>query len=60
MYTPSTDVQLGEIGLFANVNGYVGATVAGRRTLLVRVALSDPVTLNAGNTYTLGIVLQFS
>jgi hypothetical protein len=60
IYTPATTTQLGEIGLFANINGFVGATVAARRTLLVRVALSDPVTLNAGTTYTLGIVLKFS
>ena len=60
IYTPVTTVTLGEIGLFANINGYVGATVAGRRTLLVRVALPTPVTLNAGTTYTLGIVLKFS
>jgi hypothetical protein len=59
-YTPSTTTQLGEIGLFANINGFVGATVAARRTLLVRVALSTPVTLNAGTTYTLGIVLKFT
>jgi hypothetical protein len=59
-YTPATTVTLGEIGLFANINGYVGATVAGRRTLLVRVALPTPVTLNAGTTYTLGIVLKFT
>lgn len=60
IYTPATTTQLGEIGLFANINGFVGATVVARRTLLVRVALSDPVTLNAGTTYTLGIVLKFS
>jgi hypothetical protein len=60
IYTPSTTTQLGEIGLFANINGFVGATVAARRTLLVRVALPTPITLNAGTTYTLGIVLKFS
>jgi len=60
IYTPSTTVTLGEIGLFANINGFVGATVAARRTLLVRVALSTPVTLDAGTTYTLGIVLKFT
>jgi hypothetical protein len=60
IYTPATTTQLGEIGLFANLNGFVGASVAARRTLLVRVALSTPVTLNAGTTYTLGIVLKFS
>jgi hypothetical protein len=60
IYTPSTTTQLGEIGLFANINGFVGATVAARRTLLVRVALPTPVTLNAGTTYTLGIVLKLA
>jgi hypothetical protein len=59
-YTPSTTTTLGEIGLFANINGFVGATLAARRTLLVRVALSTPVTLNAGTTYSIGIVLRFT
>jgi len=59
-YTPATDVRLGELGLFANINGYTGATVTGRRTLLVRVALPTPITLSARTTYTLGIVLRFS
>jgi len=59
-YTPTRTVTLGEIGLFANINGFVGATVVGRRTLLVRVALPTPVTLNAGTVYTLGIVLRLS
>ena len=57
-YTPSTNVTLGEIGLFCNLNGYVGGTLAGRKTLLVRVALSTPVTLTANTTYTLGIVIR--
>jgi hypothetical protein len=57
-YTPTTNVTLGEIGLFCNLNGYVAGTLAGRRTLLVRVALSTPVTLSAGTTYTLGIVIR--
>jgi hypothetical protein len=60
VYTPTTNVQLGEIGLFANINGFVGATLAARRTLLVRVALPTPVTLNAGTTYSIGIVLRFT
>jgi hypothetical protein len=57
-YTPATNVTLGEIGLFCNLNGFVGGTLAGRRTLLVRVALDTPVTLTAGTTYTLGIVIR--
>jgi len=60
VYTPTTITLLGEIGLFININGFVGATVAARRTLLARVALTTPVTLNAGTTYTLGIVLKFT
>jgi hypothetical protein len=59
-FTPSANTALGEIGLFANINGYVGTTVAARRTLLARVALPEPVTLTAGRTYTIGIVLRFA
>jgi hypothetical protein len=60
VYTPSTTVTLGEIGLFCNLNGYVGGTLAGRRTLLVRVALSEPVTLAAGTTYSFAIVIRLA
>ena len=56
-YTPTANVTLGEIGLFANLNGYRAGALAGRKTLLVRVALETPVTLYANTTYTLGIVL---
>jgi len=57
-YTPSTSVTLGEIGLFCNLNGYVAGSAVTRKTMLVRVALSTPVTLSAGTTYTLGIVIR--
>jgi hypothetical protein len=57
-YTPSTSVTLGEIGLFCNLSGYVAGSTVTRRTMLVRVALSTPVTLSAGTTYTLGIVIR--
>jgi len=56
-YTPTANVTLGEIGLFAYLNGYRAGALAGRKTLLVRVALETPVTLYANTTYTLGIVL---
>ena len=59
-YTPSTNVTLGEIGLFANLNGFVAGSLAGRKTLLVRVALDTPVTLVPGTTYTLGIVIRLA
>ena len=59
-YTPSSNVTLGEIGLFANLHGYRAGTLAGRKTLLVRVALSTPVTLYANTTYTLGIVIKLT
>jgi len=57
-YTPSSNVTLGEIGLFANLNAYVAGSATTKKTMLVRVALSTPTTLNAGTTYTLGIVIR--
>jgi hypothetical protein len=60
IYTPTTTTQLGEIGLFVNINGIIGVIVAPRRTLIARVALPTLITLSAGTTYTLGIVLRFS
>jgi hypothetical protein len=57
-YTPSTNVTLGEIGLFCNLNAYVAGSLTTKKTMLVRVALSTPVTLRAGTTYTLGIVIR--
>ncbi|MEM1695563.1 MAG: hypothetical protein QW794_00150 [Thermosphaera sp.] len=59
-YTPSTNVTLGEIGLFATLNGYRAGSTTSASTMLCRVALDTPVTLNAGTTYTLGIALVFS
>jgi len=59
-YTPSVDTILGEVGLFANINGFAGGSLAGRKTLLSRVALSEPITLTAGNTYTIGIIIKVS
>jgi hypothetical protein len=57
-YTPTTNVTLGEIGLFCNLNAYVAGSLTTKKTMLVRVALSTPVTLSAGTTYTLGIVIR--
>jgi hypothetical protein len=57
-YTPSTNVTLGEIGLFCNLNAYVAGSATTKKTMLVRVALSTPVTLSANTTYTLGIVIR--
>ena len=57
-YTPSSNVTLGEIGLFCNLNAYVAGSATTKKTMLVRVALSTPVTLSAGTTYTLGIVIR--
>ncbi|MEM3553323.1 MAG: hypothetical protein QW658_00005 [Candidatus Bathyarchaeia archaeon] len=57
-YTPTTSVTLSEIGLFANLNAYVAGSATTKKTMLVRVALSTPITLNAGTTYTLGIVIR--
>jgi hypothetical protein len=57
-YTPTTNVTLGEIGLFCNLNGYAAGSATTKKTMLVRVALSTPVTLSPGTTYTLGIVIR--
>jgi hypothetical protein len=60
IYTPSTNVTLGEIGLFTNIYAYIDTTVATRRILVARVPLDTPITLSAGTTYTIGIVLRFA
>jgi hypothetical protein len=57
-YTPTTNVTLGEIGLFCNLNAYAAGSATTKKTMLVRVALSTPVTLSPGTTYTLGIVIR--
>jgi hypothetical protein len=57
-YTPSQNVTLGEIGLYCLLNAYVGGSSATKKTMLVRVPLSPPVTLYANTTYTLGIVIR--
>lgn len=59
-YTPSTNVTLGEMGLFASLNGYRAGSSTSALTMLCRVALDTPVTLTAGKTYTLGIALVLS
>lgn len=58
-YTPSTDTVLGELGLFCNVNAYVGGSLVTRRIMVCRAVVTPPVTLKAGTTYTLGIALVF-
>jgi len=58
--TPSSNITLGEIGLFCNLAGFSGGSSVTAKTMLVRVALPSPVTLNAGTTYTLGIVLKLT
>lgn len=58
-YTPSTDTILGEVGLFCNVNAFVSGNLVTRKIMVCRVAISPPVTLKAGTSYTLGIALAF-
>jgi hypothetical protein len=57
-YTPTTNVTLGEIGLFCLLNAYVAGSLTTKKTMLVRVVLDTPVTLSANTTYTLGIVIR--
>jgi hypothetical protein len=59
-YTPSTNTTLGEIGLFANLNGYAANSSVTKKVMLARVPLSSPVTLTGGTAYTLGIILRFA
>jgi hypothetical protein len=57
-YTPATDTVLGEIGLFGDINGYISGSVGSQKTLLVRVPLDTPVTLTAGTTYTIALIIK--
>jgi hypothetical protein len=59
-YTPSANVTLGEIGLFCSLSGYASGSAVTRKVMLVRVPLDTPVTLSAGTTYTLGIVIRLA
>jgi hypothetical protein len=54
-YTPSVNETLGEVGLFCNVYDTGGTA----RTIMIARGIWDPpVTLVAGTTYTIGIVLR--
>jgi hypothetical protein len=55
-YTPTSNIDLGEIGLFTNVYNVYGST---RRIMVARGVWSPKVTLVAGTTYTIGIALKF-
>ncbi|MEM3414938.1 MAG: hypothetical protein QW575_05150 [Thermoproteota archaeon] len=55
-YTPSTSIELGEIGLFWNVYDVTGVS---HKTMFARGVWSPKVTLTAGTSYTIGIVLKF-
>lgn len=59
-YTPSTNVTLGEIGLFANLKAYAAGSSTTKKVMIARVPLSSPVTLTSGTAYTLGIILRFA
>jgi len=53
--TPTTNITLGEVGLFCNVNDTTGTA---RRIMVARGIWDPPVTLEAGVTYTIGIALR--
>ncbi|MEM1542892.1 MAG: hypothetical protein QXV82_09715 [Ignisphaera sp.] len=54
-YTPTTNVYLGEIGLFTNFYDDTGASV---KVMIARGIWETPVLLQANVTYTIGIVLK--
>ena len=54
-YTPSTNIQLGEVALFVNIYD-AGATA--RKIMVARGVWDTPVTIVAGTTYTIGIALK--
>jgi hypothetical protein len=59
-YTPSANVTLGEVGLFTNLNVYADTSLVSKKVMVARVPLDTPITLSAGVTYTIGIVLRFA
>jgi hypothetical protein len=54
-YTPTSNVDLGEVGLFINVNDVYGST---KKIMVARGVWSPKVTLVANTTYTIGIALR--
>jgi hypothetical protein len=58
--TPSSNITLGEIGLFCNLAGFSSGSSVTPKTMIARVVLPTPITLSAGTTYTLGIVLKLT
>ena len=58
--TPSSNITLGEIGLFCNLAGFRDGSSVTPKVMIARVALTSPITLYAGTTYTLGIVLKLT
>jgi hypothetical protein len=54
-YTPSVNETLGEVGLFCNVYDTTGTA---RKIMIARGIWDPTVTLVAGTTYTIGIVLR--
>jgi hypothetical protein len=57
-FVPSVDTTLGEIGLFADLHGFVDGAVGAQKTLLVRVTVDPPITLTTGTSYTIGLVIK--
>jgi len=51
--TPTTDLTLGEIGLFAVLHGFVAGSAVTRTVMIGRITLPTVQTLFAGNTYTI-------
>lgn len=53
-YTPSSNVYLGEVGLFTNLYDTSGTA---RKVMVVRGVWDTPILLSSGTTYTIGVVL---
>ena len=53
LITPTTDLTIGEVGLFATLHGFAAGTAVTRTIMVGRVAFPVPQTLFAGNTYSI-------
>jgi hypothetical protein len=58
--TPSSNITLGEIGLFCNLAGFSGGNSVTSKVMITRVALPSPITLYANTSYSLGIILRLT
>jgi len=57
--TPTSNLTLNEIGLFATVNEFSGSwtSTTTKSVLLLRAVYPNPITLSSGVTYTMGVAI---